>query len=164
MSSFSNPLVVVPLDDGKSWVVVCGDFEYAPADGSEAIRVPQWMITDFASTPRPLWSLMGGPWGKHGNAAVIHDCGYWQQDRSRAACDRLFLDGMRELGVARARARLMYLAVKLFGWGAWRKNKRANERYGHDWRLHTSLRIEDLPVLSVTAELRALAARGQAGA
>jgi hypothetical protein len=157
VSRFTNPLVVVPLPDGRSWVVVCGDFEYRPDDGSVPIKVPQWMTTDFASIPQPFWSLVGGPWGRHGNAAVIHDCGYWQQERTRSEYDRLFLEGMRHLRVGRVRSRLMYLAVRVFGWRAWRDNREKNQQLGPDWRLYTDLRIQDLPVLAVTTRLRQLA-------
>lgn len=154
VSQFTRPLVVVPLDDGRSWVVVCDDFLYTSNDGSTVVRVPQWMVTDFASIPRPLWSLVGGPWGRHGNAAVIHDCGYWQQCLPRKVYDALFLEGMRVLGVSRFRSRLMYAAVRTFGYFAWRTNEHRNERDGWQWRLHTLERIPDLPVLRVTAELR----------
>jgi len=154
MSQFTRPLVVVPLDDGKSWVVVCDDFQYVSEDGSVTLKVPQWMVTDFASTPTLLWSVMGGAWGKHGNAAVIHDFGYWDQSLPRKVYDDLFLEGMRVLGVSRVRSRLMWAAVRSFGYFAWRANAGRNERHGANWRLHTLARIPDLPVLRVTEELR----------
>ena len=40
-------------------------------------------MTDFASIPRPLWSILP-QWGRYGNAAVVHDFGYWTQTRPRA--------------------------------------------------------------------------------
>ena len=39
--------------------MVCGDFEYAPADGSEAIRVPGRLYYSGLRDPFPYnWSLM----------------------------------------------------------------------------------------------------------
>lgn len=70
--------------------------------------------------------------GKQNKAAVIHDyiyqnpmlgrqfeVGYtiW----SRKGADLCFLDGMRDLGVAKWKRTLMYWAVRVGGWASWRK-------------------------------------------
>ncbi len=169
MSRFTRPLVVTPLPDGKTWVVVTGDFEFrVPSEivGNDdtIIRVPQWMTTDFASTPKVLWSIMGGAWGKHGNAAVIHDYGYWKQDRPKGQYDRMFYEGMRILGVGAVQAKLMYWAVKLFGFNAWRGNRRKNAESGDDWKMHRLTLIPDLPVLAVMEEVRVYADEPLGGA
>ncbi|MDQ4148457.1 MAG: DUF1353 domain-containing protein [Actinomycetota bacterium] len=97
-------------------------------DPDDLIEVPQGFITDFASVPRPLWWLYA-PWGRHGHAAVLHDWGYYEQDRQRREYDRIFLEAMVVLGVGRVKRRLMWLAVRSpGGWLAWQANARRNKR------------------------------------
>jgi hypothetical protein len=132
MSQFTAPLLVTPLDDGTTWVIITDDFQYDVGhEGSgDTVKVPQWMVTDFASVPKPIW-WFAAPWGRHGHAAVVHDAGYYLQDRSRAAYDRIFLEGMEVLEVGRFKRRVMYLAVRWFGWLAWRASaRRSRERPG----------------------------------
>ncbi len=125
MSQFTAPLLVTPLDDGRTWVIITDDFQYdVGSEGSgDTVKIPQWMATDFASIPRPVW-WFAAPWGRHGHAAVVHDAGYFLQDRSRAAYDRIFLEAMEVLGVQRFKRRVMYLAVRWFGGWSWRASKR----------------------------------------
>lgn len=92
MSQLTAPLLGTPLPDGRSRVIVTDDFtDDVGAEGSgDSVRVPRGMVTDFASAPRPIW-WFAGPWGTHGHAAVVHDAGYYLQDRSREEYDRIFL-------------------------------------------------------------------------
>lgn len=39
---------------------------------TEVANVPPGFRTDFASVPRPFWSIIA-PWGRHGRAAIVHD-------------------------------------------------------------------------------------------
>ncbi len=135
MSRFTAPLLVTPLSDGRTWLIVTDDFRYEIGnEGSgDEIHVPQWMATDFASVPRPVWWFVA-PWGRHGHAAVIHDAGYYLQTRSRRDYDRIFLESMAVLRTNPVKARLMYLAVRAFGGLAWRANaRRSAERPG--WKI-----------------------------
>ncbi|MDQ3305568.1 MAG: DUF1353 domain-containing protein [Actinomycetota bacterium] len=136
MSQFTAPLLVTPLDDGETWIIVSDDFRYDVGhEGSDdRVEVPQWMATDFASVPRPIW-WFAAPWGRHGHAAVLHDAGYYLQDRSRAEYDRIFLEAMGVLGVGRLKRRLMYLAVHWFGRWPWATNARRN-RAEPGWKVH----------------------------
>ena len=136
MSRFTAPLIVTPLDDGRTWVIVTAGFGYdVGEEGSEdTIEVPQGMWTNFASVPRAAW-WFAAPWGKHGHAAVIHDAGYWMQLRGRREYDDIFLEGMGVLGVGRLKRRIMYLAVRWFGRPAWNKARRRNEE-DPNWKLH----------------------------
>ncbi len=123
MSKFTDALVVTPLADGKTWVLV-GAFGYTHrAPGHEMpIDVGAGFMTDFASVPRLLWILLP-KWGKYGNPALVHDWRYWRQESfSRSEADRIFLEGMEELGVNRLTKYLMYFAVRAFGWLAWWRN------------------------------------------
>ena len=130
MSQFTKALVVTPLADGRTWVLL-DEFSYdVGREGSgDTVHVPPKFMTDFASVPRLLWWVFP-QWGKYGNAAVIHDWGYWSKERTRKETDRIFLEGMEVLGVGSVKRQLMYYAVRLFGWLAWHaagKRKDRNE-------------------------------------
>ena len=124
MSRFTEALVVTPVPDGKNWIILF-EFGYeVGAEGSgDVINVPIGTYTDFASIPRPLWVFIP-KWGKYGNAAVIHDWLYWEQPRSRKEADDIFLEGMVVLEVPNLTRRIIYYAVRWFGWLAWNNNRR----------------------------------------
>ena len=127
MSRFTEPLVVTPLTDGKTWITL-SDFGYEiGTEGSgNIIHVPIGTYTDFASIPRLLWAIFPR-WGKYGNAAVIHDWLYWDQARSRREADKIFLEGMEVLEVPDWKRHTIYLAVRWFGWFAWQGNRRKKQ-------------------------------------
>ena len=135
MSRFTAPLLVTPLNDGKSWVIVTDDFTYdIGEEGSgDSVRVPRGMVSDFASVPRPIW-WFAAPWGTHGHAAVIHDAGYYLQLRSRPEYDRIFLEAMEVLKVGKLKRTLMYRAVRWFGGAAWSANAERN-RTQPGWKI-----------------------------
>lgn len=99
MSRFTQSLIVSPLSDGQTWVLL-KDFGYdVKEEGSgEVIDVPVGFKTDFASVPRIFWAILPR-WGRYGNAAVIHDYCYWSQTYSRKVSDQIFLEAMGVLGV-----------------------------------------------------------------
>ena len=131
MSRFTDILLVSPLADGTTWVIM-RDFGYeVGAEGSgDRIDVAIGFQTDFATVPRPLWIVLP-KWGRYGNAAVVHDWLYWKQDRPRAAVDGLFFEAMDVLGVDAAAKYALYWGVRLFGWLAWYRN-RADRAAGFD--------------------------------
>ena len=128
MSRFTEPLIVTPLPDGKTWIIL-NDFGYEIGEegSGNIINVPIGTYTDFASIPRTLWAVFPR-WGKYGNAAVIHDWMYWDQSRSRKEADDIFLEGMEVLQVPAWKRRAIYSAVRTFGRIAWNSNqkKKAN--------------------------------------
>lgn len=119
MSSFTTPLVVSPMPDGRRWRLVFS-FQYhlGTEYSNDFISVPAGFVTDFASTPPPIWWLIP-PWGKYGKAAIVHDYLYQTGQRTRLEADDIFKEAMTVLGVARWRIEVMYRAVRLFGWLAW---------------------------------------------
>jgi len=131
MSRFTDALVVTPLADGTTWVIL-RDFGYdVGAEGSgDTVSVAIGFQTDFASIPRVFWIVLPR-WGKYGNAAVIHDWLYWAQERSRREADAIFLEGMGVLGVGMLTRWTIYLAVRAAGWFAWIRN-RADRAAGFD--------------------------------
>jgi len=128
MSRFTEPLIVTPLPDGKTWIIL-NDFGYEIGEegSGNIINVPIGTYTDFASIPRTLWAVFPR-WGKYGNAAVIHDWMYWDQSRTRKEADDIFLEGMEVLQVPAWKRRAIYSAVRTFGRIAWNSNqkKKAN--------------------------------------
>jgi len=128
VSKFTDILTVSPLADGKTWVTK-KEFGYdIGKEGSgNSIDVPIGFKTDFASVPRFLWVFLPR-WGKYGNAAVIHDYCYWNQNRLRKESDMIFREAMEVLEVPEYNIFLMYWAVRLFGWLAWSGNKRRKKK------------------------------------
>ena len=123
MSSFTDPLVVTPLPDGRRWKLV-EPFRYHvgsyPSD--TVLFVPKGFVTDFASVPRLFWNILP-PWGKYGKAAVLHDFCYRNVICSRYRCDRLFLEAMKVLKVPFWKRQVMYWAVRCFGFWAYHKER-----------------------------------------
>lgn len=150
MSRFTAPLLVTPLDDGRTWLIVSDDFRYEVGEegSGDEVAVPQWMATDFASVPRPVW-WFAAPWGRHGHAAVLHDAGYFLQDRTRREYDELFLEAMTVLGTRPLTRRLLYLAVRWFGGPAWRANAR-RKTIDPRWKIHPPIEL-GLPVVDEDA-------------
>lgn len=123
MSRFINALLVTPLSDGKSWVII-SDFNYEIGlEGSNnRVNVKAGFITDFASVPRILWWAFP-KWGEYGNAAVVHDWLYWIQNRTRKEADIIMLEAMEVLNVSKIKMHLIYQAVRIFGTWGWNRNK-----------------------------------------
>lgn len=119
MSSFTTPLIVSPLPDGRRWRLVFQfGYDVDHEGSSDRITVPAGFVTDFASSPPPVWWLIP-PWGRYGKAAVVHDYLYLTKTRTRKDADDIFREAMIVLRVAPVRVFLMYWAVRLFGWPAW---------------------------------------------
>jgi hypothetical protein len=131
MSGFTDVLVVSPLADGKTWVIV-REFGYdvGEENSGDHIGVAIGFKTDFATVPRPFWAILP-KWGRYGNASVIHDWLYWTQTRPRPEADGIFLEAMGVLGVSSLVKRPMYWAVRLFGGLAWYRNQ-ADRASGFD--------------------------------
>ena len=87
----------------------------------KAITVPRGFVTDFASVPRLFWSIFP-PIGRYGYAALFHDYVYWQQIGTRNEADLVFRDTMDELEVPAWKRAVLFWAVRLFGFIAWRQN------------------------------------------
>lgn len=102
------------------WVVTEG-FTYH-IDEKRSIRIPAGFLTDGASVPRIVSSIIPA-WGDHGLASVVHDylCEYlqvWQDGRrvniSREDCNKIFYECMNITGVGKIKAKAMYAAVKSY--------------------------------------------------
>ncbi len=123
MSVFTTALIVSPLSDGKSWVLL-ENFKYhvGTIESDDIVEAKKGFATDFASVPRIFWFVIP-KWGKYGNASVIHDWLYWEQGaRSRKEADDIFLEAMGCLDVKKWKMYTMYYAVRWFGGIAWYRN------------------------------------------
>ena len=88
----------------------------------EVITVPRDFITDGASIPKAVWSIIGSPFtGKYKRAALVHDWLYHILKTTRIYADRIFLEIMQERGVSLWKRLSMYRAVRTFGWIPWKK-------------------------------------------
>ena len=122
MSRFTEALVVSPLSDGNTWVVLKSfGYDVGEEGSGNTVEVKKGFVTDFASIPRLFWILLPR-WGKYGNAAVIHDWLYWCQDRTRAEADRIMLEAMGVLFVPNWQKYAIYLFVRVFGLISWHRN------------------------------------------
>lgn len=97
--------------------------------------VPRGFITDLASIPRVLRTVINVN-GKSRQAAVLHDYLYCGQGLtgalSRAECDRIFRDAMRDEGVNWLQRWAMWAGVRLGGWLYWRQRS-AGMRIDYDY-------------------------------
>ena len=123
MSRFTDILLVSPLADGNTWVIM-RDFGYevGAAGSADHIDVAIGFQTDFATIPRPFWVILP-KWGRYGNASVIHDWLYWVQTRPRRQADAIFLEAMSVLDVSTPVKYVLFWAVRLFGGLAWVRNR-----------------------------------------
>lgn len=120
MAYFPAQPKLEPYPDGRTWFLLA-PFLYLR--GAETITVPAGFESDFASTPRALWSIFP-PYSTYGRASLIHDWLYWEQRKSRAQADAILLEAMTCVGVAQWQRTVLYYAVRAFGWYAWHDNSK----------------------------------------
>ena len=102
------------LDDGRGAHLLAA-LSYRRPDGSDW-PVPPGAWLDGASIPRPLWSLIGGPFeGRYRNASIVHDHYCITQVRPWQDVHRMFYEAMRCSGTGAAKAKIMYYSVYRFG-------------------------------------------------
>lgn len=99
----------------KHWELVA-DFRVLidTNETKEFISVPKGYRTDLASVPRIFWSIIP-PFGNYSKAAVVHDYLYYTQSYTRKECDQVFYDFMIVNDVYKWKAKIMWLAVRMFG-------------------------------------------------
>ena len=118
---FLTHLLLTPLKDGRNWRVEM-PFAYASGWGWH-VTVPVNFETDLASIPKLFWNILP-PFGKYTEAAVIHDWLYRTHLIPRADADDILLEAMRLCNVPDWQRAIIYVAVRTFGWHAWRNEKR----------------------------------------
>ncbi len=124
MSSFTNDLIVRSHNETKWQLTEEFKFYFEENGSKEYITVTKGFITDFASVPRILWSILP-PTGRYTKAAVLHDFLYSNKSNTnftRKQCDKMFLQAMEILGVKKWVRRTIYRAVRIFGGNYFRKD------------------------------------------
>jgi hypothetical protein len=87
-----------------------------------AVVAPAGYVTDFASIPRAVHFIIS-PFGKHAEAAVIHDwlyaLGTPKDRKGRLVADKAFVKALRLLEVGFLTRQIMYWAVRIGGGGGY---------------------------------------------
>ncbi len=108
---------------GKDHWRILTPFSYR-IDAERHVSVPAGYLTDGASVPQLFWNMIP-PWGKYGQAAVVHDllceylsvvCNGRPERISRAYCDNILNEAMVSLRVPDAKRLTIYGAVCLYRW------------------------------------------------
>lgn len=140
------PLAELALNNGrvpsknewKTWVL---EREAIWEDGEgNRIVVPVGFMTDFASIPRAFRWWQTGSVGPQRVAAYFHDWLYSSQNEfNRKTADREFRKVMQFAGGKGVRKFvrrwLMWAALRVGGWMAWRSNQKKFRELGPDWRI-----------------------------
>ena len=86
-------------------------------------------ISDGGSIPKFAWSFIGSPFvGYYRKSVAVHDKLYaTQRDDegnkiTREYADKVFLDAMRDEGVALWKRHTMYRAIRLYSWIIWNRH------------------------------------------
>jgi hypothetical protein len=118
-----RPVPLTPFGDGQD-AVLMAELSYQIGNTAHVIIVPAGFVTDFASTPRAIWSVLP-PMGRYQLAAVVHDFLYWDQACTREQADALLRVAMAESQVEPGKRDIIWSAVRSFGGSAWAANARA---------------------------------------
>lgn len=120
MSNFTTPADLRMLDNYRWQLISSFEYHIGSYPSDEVITVPAGTVTDLASVPRILWAIFP-PHGRWAKAAIIHDYLYAQGIGTKEYADSVFNEAMAVLGVPPLKRNLMFLAVCLFGRGAYHK-------------------------------------------
>lgn len=120
---FSGPVRAEWSDDGLHMVVI-NELAYTDPD-ARVWKVPAGFVTDGASIPAELWSLIGSPFtGKYRVAAVFHDAAYRTLGVARGDADNMLREASLELGCEHWRADAIYEGVRLGGLASYVEDQR----------------------------------------
>lgn len=126
----------------KTWLLLdTFEFRLGGPDGDEYVRVEAGFITDFASIPRVLWWLWPPSQGPYLAAALVHDCLYKtgyvvnrhtgeRRAIARDESDDVMKEIMEICETPLATKRAIFRGVRLGGWHAWRKHRKADTVVG----------------------------------
>lgn len=121
MSQFLSPLVVED-SDGFPFILFA-DLEYQSDLLGKVLTIKKGFKTDYASIPRPVWSILP-PVGKYDKAAVVHDFLYRTNGVTRKQADDTMLEAMKVLGVGWWTRTAIHTALRIGGSKAWNKYRK----------------------------------------
>lgn len=133
MSSFTSPLIVSPMPDGKNWKLLRRfTYRIGKRYSRRMISISAGFLSDFASVPRIVWWLLPW-WAKFNKASILHDWLYkvkkiMGKPITRKEADTLWLGAMfiefRHHKSGKFVAYLEYYSVRIAGgFLAWRREK-----------------------------------------
>lgn len=144
------PVDFRPFADGRNWIVK-QPLTYRVGISHDSIVVPVGFVTDFASIPPALQSIIqqNGPYLL---PAVVHDYLYWMQTCTRNQSDRILMLAMIENDVGKFDREAIYSAVRAAGSFAWAAN--AKDRAQHLPRMIPADRLQ-IPARTLWPEYQA---------
>lgn len=116
-------------DNGDETITLDESLWWFDAKTGALVCAEKGFTCDITSTPQ-ISQCAVPKWGKHNRGAIFHDKLYSSLGRvgtqvlSRADCDRIFWEIMKEDGVSWWIRHRAWLGVRLFGWAAWNEHKR----------------------------------------
>jgi hypothetical protein len=119
----STPPVIAAFGDA-TYYVLATDLIYKLGSKRDTVVVPRGFITDLASIPRPLWSMLPRD-GQYMSAAILHDYMYWDQRCTKDEADTILKLQMTEFGVPLKTVQAVYNGVRAFGSSAWAANSKS---------------------------------------
>ena len=125
LASAQQPIPPVdfrPFSDGMHWIVR-QPLTYVIGVSQDSVTVPVGFVTDFASIPQALQSIIRAN-GPYILPAVVHDYLYWKQACTREQADKVLLLGMIENQVREIHRVAIHDAVRIAGGFAWADNAR----------------------------------------
>jgi len=117
-----EPVDFRPFSDGMHWIVR-QPLVYRIGVSQDSVSIPVGFVTDFASIPQALQSIIRAN-GPYILPAVVHDYLYWKQACTREQADRILLLGMIENQVREVHRVAIHDAVRIAGGFAWSDNAR----------------------------------------
>ncbi len=110
----------------KEWVNGHDLAVYLPIekDVIKLYTIPEGFTTDLASIPRIFWSIIA-PHELGIDAPLIHDWLYRNNIGGRAWADYILLHLMRQNKVPYWKRKVVYGAVRAFGWRSWNRHAKS---------------------------------------
>jgi hypothetical protein len=137
---YTDEAIVAFLDDGRLARLVT-HFGYFDRHGLRW-DVPAGAIVDGASIPRPLWTIIGGPFeGKYRAASIVHDWFCDLRSRPWRSVHRMFFEAMLASGVSGTQAKMMYSGV-YWGGPRWSQTVVDNTQLVLNQYLHSGAQAE----------------------
>lgn len=93
-------------------------------DCTYTINIPKGFVFDGASVPFGLWNIFPPLDCDYLIAALLHDYLYQTEYFDRSMCDNIFYYALLTLNVCKAKAYVMWLAVRCGGWTCWSTRNR----------------------------------------
>lgn len=137
MSMANATMVASYADDAivDAWSVWVTQADTVFSWDGKHITVGKGFMTDFASIPKVMRWLFDPNGAPHQVAAVIHDYAYSTMPVTRVQADRLFRSACDAVGAPYVSSRVMFYALRVGGWFAWRKNRAGLLEFGPRWRM-----------------------------